>query len=64
MAKVEDGMIAAILLSTWTVLQFKTPLDQYNNYNLTFSHMNMLLDEQQRADFYSLTLKLIFLNAQ
>ncbi len=28
--KVEDGMIAEILLSTWTVLQFKTPLDQYN----------------------------------
>ncbi len=28
--KVEDRMIAAVLLSTWKVLHFKTPLDQYN----------------------------------
>ncbi len=32
--KVEDRMIAAILLSTWKVLHFKTPLAQYNKSQL------------------------------
>ncbi len=28
--RVEDRIIASILLSTWKLLQFKTPLEQYN----------------------------------
>ncbi len=65
--KVEERMIAAILLSSWKVLHIKALLDQYNKLQsnvICNSNINMLLDEQQRVDFYFLMPKLMFLNVQ
>ncbi len=42
--KVEDRMIAAILLSTWFYI-LKLHWISIINYNLTFSHMNMWATE-------------------